>query len=258
MSYSPKPLVAPSAIVIAVLGLVAAAGLGFWAFQVNHAAVMDVIHDTAAWMRGLPWPVFYLAVALLPFTFFPVSLLYLSAGAVHGIGPSIVGIVLAMAVNISLGYWLAAGPLHGWISRWFARRGRVVPLLPADEHVWAVLAVRFTPGVPLMVQNYLLGLARVPFWKYFWVSLVAEVLIALGYILAGDALTQDHPGYVLAAFGCIVGAVALSRLLRRAFAKKVHPLCEGLGMQPEAVPAPAKAAAADNKKGEPSKGSPES
>lgn len=248
MSYSPKPLVPPAAIVVAVLGLVAVAGLSFWAYEVNHDAVMSVFHDTAAWMRGLPWPVFYLAVALLPFTFFPVSLLYLSAGAVHGIIPSMLGIVLAMAVNISLGYWLAAGPLHGWISRWFARRGRVVPVLPANEHIWAVLAVRFTPAFPLMVQNYLLGLARVPFWKYFWVSLAAEVLIALGYILAGDALTQDHPGYVLAAFGCIVGAVVLSRLLRQAFAKKVHPL---------ANPEPEAAATADNKKGEPAEGSPE-
>ncbi|MBK8477714.1 MAG: VTT domain-containing protein [Opitutaceae bacterium] len=241
-------MVPPSAIAIAVLGLVAAAGLGFWAYEVNHDAVMGVFHATAAWMRGLPWPVFYLAVALLPFTFFPVSLLYLSAGAVHGIIPSMLGIVLAMAVNISLGYWLAAGPLHNWISRWFARRDRAVPVLPADEHIWAVLAVRFTPAFPLMVQNYLLGLARVPFRKYFWVSLAAEVLIALGYILAGDALTQDHPGYVLAAFGCIVGAVVLSRLLRQAFAKKVHPL---------ASPESAATAAEGNKKGEPAEGSPE-
>lgn len=226
MSYSPKPLVPPTAIVIAVLGLVAVAGLGFWAYEVKHDVIMEAFHSTAAWMREMPWPVFYLTVAVLPFAFFPVSLLYLSAGAVHGLWPSLTGILAAMAVNITLSYWLAAGPLHGWISRWFARRGRAVPELPADEHVWAVLAVRFTPAFPLIVQNYLLGLARVPFWKYFWVSLAAEAVIAVGYILAGDALTQDHPGYVLLAFGCIVGAVVLSRLLRRAFAKKVHPLGE--------------------------------
>ena len=97
-------------------------------------------------------------------------------------------------------------------------------MLPADEHVWAVLVVRFTPGLPLMVQNYLLGLARIPFWRYFAVSLAAEALIALGYILAGEALMQDNPGYVLAAFGCIFGAVLLTRLLRGSFARKVRPL----------------------------------
>ncbi len=235
MSYAPKPLVPPAALVIAVLGVLAAAGLGFWAYEVNHKAVMGFFHGSAEWMRAMPWPVFYLAVALLPFAFFPVSLLYLSAGAVHGAFPSLAGILLAMAVNITLSYWLAAGPLHGWISRWFARRGRAVPVLPADEHIWAVLVVRFTPAFPLIVQNYLLGLARVPFRKYFWVSLAAETVIALGYILAGDALTEDHPGYVLAAFGCIVGAVALSRVLRHIFAKKVHPL----------------ASAPENKTGEP-------
>lgn len=224
MSYSPKPLVPPAAVVITLLGLVAAAGLGFWAYEVNHDAVLTVFHSTAAWMRRMPWPVFYLAVALLPFAFFPVSLLYLSAGAVHGILPSLAGIVLAMAANISLSYWLAAGPLRVWMTRWFARRGRTLPALPAEERVWAVLAVRFTPAFPLIVQNYLLGLARVPFWSYFWVSLAAEAVIALGYILAGEALTQNHPGYVLAAFGCIIGAVGLSRLLSRAVAKKVHPL----------------------------------
>jgi len=71
-------------------------------------------------------------------------------------------------------------------------------------------------------------------------------VIALGYILAGEALTQDHPGYVLAAFGCIVGAVVLSRLLRQIFAKRVHPLSDA-----------ANEPAADNKKGEPTEGSPE-
>jgi uncharacterized membrane protein YdjX (TVP38/TMEM64 family) len=244
MTYSPKPLVSPTAIVIALLGLAAAVGLGFWAYQVEHAEIAAILQGTAAWMRRMPWPVFYLAVAILPFAFFPVSLLYISAGAVHGVVPSLSGILVAMAINISLSYWLAAGPMHGWISRWFARRGRTLPALPAGEHIWAVLVVRFTPAFPLIVQNYLLGLARVPFWKYFWVSLVAELVFALGYILAGEALTQNHPGYVLAAFGCIVGAVVLSRLLRRAFATKVHPL-GGNGENPTP---PATAA---DKKGEP-------
>lgn len=240
MSYSPKPLISPAAVAIALLVAVAALGLGFWAYQVNHAAVLGFFRETATWMRQMPWPVFYLTVAILPFAFFPVGLLYLSAGAVHGVWISLAGIMVAMAVNITLSYWLAAGPLHGWISQWFARRGRAVPVLPADEQVWAVLAVRFTPAFPLIVQNYLLGLARVPFRTYFWTSLAAEAVIALGYILAGDALTEDHPGYVLAAFGCIVGAVLLSRVLRRAFAKKVHPVGE-----PLVSPTP------DNKKGEP-------
>ncbi|HLP01635.1 MAG TPA: VTT domain-containing protein [Opitutaceae bacterium] len=240
MPYSPKPLVSPAALAIAVLGAAAVLGLGFWAYEVNHDAVLGLFQETALWMRRLPWPVFYLTVALLPFAFCPISLLYLSAGAVHGFWLSFAGIMVAMAVNITLSYWLAAGPLHGLIARWFARRGRAIPVLPESEHIWAVLAVRFTPAFPLIVQNYLLGLAHVPFRKYFWVSLAAEAVIAFGYILAGDALTEDHPGYVLAAFGCVVGAVVLARLLRGMFAKKVHPLDEQRD-----------APAEDNKKGEP-------
>ena len=247
MAYSPKPLVSPAAIAIVLLGGAAVLGLGFWAYEVEHATIAALLQETSAWMRRMPWPVFYLAVAVLPFAFCPVGLLYLSAGAVHGVLPSLAGILAAMAVNLSLSYWLAAGPLHGWLSHWFARRGRTVPALPANEQVWAVLVVRFAPAFPLIVQNYLLGLARVPFRTYFWVSLLAEEVIAVGYILAGEALTRDHPGYVLAAFGCVVGAVALSRLLRRIFAKKVHPLGEGTASP-----------TADNKKGEPSDGSPES
>lgn len=245
MAYAPKPFVSPTAIVIALLGAAAALGLGFWAYEVEHATIAALLQETSAWMRRMPWPVFYLAVAVLPFAFCPVGLLYLSAGAVHGVLPSLAGILAAMAVNLTLSYWLAAGPLHDWLSRWFARRGRTVPALPANEHVWAVLVVRFTPAFPLIVQNYLLGLTRVPFRTYFWVSLVAEAVIAVGYILAGEALTKDHPGYVLAAFGCVMGAVALSRLPRRFFAKKVHPL-GGVA-----------ATDAGNKKGEPAEGSPE-
>jgi len=251
MAYSPKPVVPPMAVIVTVLGGVAFAGLALWAYHVKHAAVVGTIQHGAAYLRELPWPVFYLAVALLPFAFFPVSLLYLSAGAVHGLVPSLLGIVAATAVNISLSYWLAAGPLHGLIRRWFARRGREIPVLPAEEHIWAVLVVRFTPAFPLMVQNYLLGLAHIPFWKYFWISLAAEAVIAFGYILAGEAITQKRPGFVLLAFGCIVGAVLLTRVLRRTFARRVHPLVTGEGA------AQTGAEVADKRKGEPAKGSPE-
>lgn len=245
MSYSPKPLISPTALVTTLLVGATALGLGFWAYEVNHEAVMHFSRHSAAWLRHLPWPVFYLAVAVLPFAFFPISLLYLSAGAVHGLWPSLAGILVAMAVNISLSYWLASGPLRDWLARWFSRRGRTLPVLPPGEHVWAVLVVRFTPAFPLIVQNYLLGLARIPFWTYFWTSLAAEAVVALGYILAGEALTKNHPGYVLTAFACIVGAVILSRLLRHAFARKVHPLAAEKDL---AAPGPH---GAENRPGEP-------
>jgi hypothetical protein len=52
---------------------------------------------------------------------------------------------------------------------------------------------------------------------------------------------------VLAAFGCVMAAVALSRLLRQFFARKVHPL-GGV----------AKTNGMDNKKGEPMEARPKS
>jgi uncharacterized membrane protein YdjX (TVP38/TMEM64 family) len=251
MTYIPKPVLPPRAVLVTVLVVVAAVALGLWAYGVNHDAVVTLLQRNAARLRELPWPVFYLAIALLPVVFFPVSVLFLSAGAVHGVWPSLAGIVVALALNISLGYWLAAGPLRGLIQKWFAKRGRIVPVLPANEHIWAVLAVRFAPGLPLMAQNYLLGLARVPFWKYFWISLIVETGIAFGFILAGELITEKHPGYVLLAFACILGVVVAARLLRRVFAPKVHPLAT------KTVAAKPGVSGAGDKNGEPAGGSPE-
>lgn len=43
MAYSPKPLVPPAAIAIVLLGGAAVLGLGFWAYEVEHATIAALL-----------------------------------------------------------------------------------------------------------------------------------------------------------------------------------------------------------------------
>ena len=62
--------------------------------------------------------------------------------------------------------------------------------------------LRVTPGVPFPLQNYLLGLAGMPFAKYMLISVPLNAVMCSSLILFGDALMKGSVGIA------IVGVVA--------------------------------------------------
>lgn len=173
-----------------------------------------------AMVREAPWPLFYLALALLPLVGVPVVPLYLAAGAAHGLGSAMAGVALALVVNLSLSYGIA-WRMRDWVGGLVARAGWRVPGYPKGRPAEFTLLVRLTPGAPLMVQNYVLGLTRVPFPVYLGVSLGAEMLIALGYIVTGQSLYRGQWGFIWIGLGVIVFVLLLTRLLRGVLSNKV-------------------------------------
>jgi uncharacterized membrane protein YdjX (TVP38/TMEM64 family) len=68
------------------------------------------------------------------------------------------------------------------------------------------LVFRITPGIPFFLQNYVLGLARVPFRTYFIVSLLAQTAWTFGFVISGGAIFEGNFG--LAITGCCLLTVA--------------------------------------------------
>lgn len=164
-------------------------------------------------VREAPWPLFYLALALLPLLGVPVVPLYLAAGAAHGLGGALAGVAVALVLNLTLSYGIALR-MRDPVSRLVARAGWRLPQVPEEKMPAFTVLVRLTPGAPLMLQNYMLGLLRVPFPLYLGVSLVAEMLIALGYIVTGESLYSGRWGFVWMGLGLIVFVLVLTRLVR--------------------------------------------
>ncbi len=203
-------------LLIIVLAVLVAYGgpIGHWASRVSEWCV-DLVRDA-------PWWVFYLGMALIPIAGIPIVPFYLASGAAYGFWGSLFGVGLAIMLNLVVSYWLARW-LRGPVSRLLARAGWRVPEIPPSEYVPFTILVRLTPGAPLMVQNYILGLAGAPFATYLLVSWVAEMLIASGYIITAESLYAKNWSFLFAGIGLIVFVILLTRFLRRSMKRRNLP-----------------------------------
>lgn len=155
----------------------------------------------------LPWLeqtnpfVFFAAMALLPLISLPITPLLIATGIIYGISTTIIGVSLALALNISLGYFVAHRLVRSWAEKMVRKAGFSIPTQIPTKHIHRIiLLVRLTPGMPLFAQNYILGLLRIPFSPYFMISWPLQTISSLGWALTGGALYQGKPG--LAIMGC--------------------------------------------------------
>lgn len=202
-----------------ILGLVVW-GVLWISFDFDHHRVREELDRLMVTLQQLPAPLFFGAVALLPLVGIPITALYLAGGAVYGTGTALAGVGCALIVNLSLSYWLAATLARPYVEKWIARRGYAVPDIPPHRTTLAIVVVRFTPGAPLLLQNLLLGLARVPFPRFLAISWLAEMAIAAGYILTGESLLKGHWQFVAVGVAVVIAAVVGGRFAFRRAARK--------------------------------------
>lgn len=170
--------------------------------------------------RALGPAPYFLAMAVLPVFGFPIGLFTLAAGPVFGptlgVGPVIAWAILAEMANMSVCYWLSGYALRARAVRLVARLGYKLPELAGGSSWEITLLVRLVPGLPFFVQNYLLGIARVPFGTYLLVSTAVHALLVVAAILAGDAFeTHDPRALVAGLVVFVIAAIAIVRLRRR-------------------------------------------
>jgi uncharacterized membrane protein YdjX (TVP38/TMEM64 family) len=78
-----------------------------------------------------------------------------------------------------------------------------------------ILIVRLTPGLPLFLQNYLLGFFRVPFRLYLPVSLGCSGLIASGIVLSAAGVADANLTPVLTGVSLLVLGWVVVRMTRQ-------------------------------------------
>jgi uncharacterized membrane protein YdjX (TVP38/TMEM64 family) len=167
---------------------------------------------------------FFLGMALLPALGVPQSVFSLTAGPVFGPSLGIVTVivlsVLALVTNMALSYFLARRALRPVLLKLFRRLGYQLPRVTPGAELDLIVLLRVTPGVPFPVQNYLLGLAEVPFGKYLLVSTLIQGPLNTAVILFGDAMLQGKGRTAFVAFSLLLALMAATQLLRKHYAKK--------------------------------------
>ena len=165
-----------------------------------------------------PWAIF-LALVILPGFAFPASPLLLLAGAVWGSTATSCGLALsAILLNIGWTHLLAAGPCKALVIRLLGKRGDRWSALPRADLIKLAWILRVTPGVPLFVQNYGLGVLGVPLRHSLLAALPITGLYVCGFVLTGGAIFSGRFGLVLTGAGLIAAAAVATHLLRKRFA----------------------------------------
>lgn len=167
---------------------------------------------------------YFSAMALLPAVGVPVSVFTLTAGSAFGptLGMPLVVIlcVAAVTVNLVLTYFLARRALRPLLEKGLNRLGYRLPEVAPENMTDLTIIVRVTPGSPFPVQNYLLGLARVPFGRYLLVSVVVQAIYTPAFVLFGDALLHGKGKRVMIALSLLVVAIVLTQWARKHYARK--------------------------------------
>jgi uncharacterized membrane protein YdjX (TVP38/TMEM64 family) len=175
-------------------------------------------------IRSAGAPVFFIAMALLPAIGAPQMAFSLTAGPVFGptlgMGWVVTFALLAMAVNMTLSYYLASRALRPLLEKLFTRLGYQLPKATPGAEFDLIILLRVTPGIPFPVQNYLLGLAQVPFGQYLLVSCLVQWPMNAAFILFGDALLHGKGRVAFSVLCVILALMAGTQLVRKRYAKK--------------------------------------
>jgi uncharacterized membrane protein YdjX (TVP38/TMEM64 family) len=180
-----------------------------WKLGLNVETLKGWIGSLVDYLEERPALIF-IAIVILPSMPFPVSVLLLAAGVVYGerYGPFYAGLIAltAIIINFSWTYWFARFPARRMVERIVRKFDVEIPELPKQHVMSFTLVFRITPGIPFFLQNYVLGLARVPFRTYFIVSLLAQTAWTFGFVISGGAIFEGNFG--LAITGCCLLTVA--------------------------------------------------
>ena len=175
--------------------------------------------DINAWVERIarfgPWP-FFVAMATLPAFWIPVSPFLLLAGAIYSLPIAISGTILALSTNMAVSWLLAGALFRPFFERLVGRFGYSVPKLSDKSMLQVAFLLRITPGMPFPFQNYTLGLARMPFFKYMLVSVPTSTLMSISIIIFGDALLKGDGAMILSAIALFaLITIVVSRVRQR-------------------------------------------
>jgi uncharacterized membrane protein YdjX (TVP38/TMEM64 family) len=218
----PRALLVAGALALVALGVAALV----WREEARGAvaAAKTLAGDAVAAAESAGPGVFFGAMALLPAAGVPMLAFMLPAGPAFGpsLGmPAVIGLTwAALAANMALTWWLARRALRPQLERLIARLGHRIPQVPPDDTTALIVLLRVTPGVPFFAQNYLLGLAGVPFGRYLLVSCLAAWPPATAWVYFGDKLKEGRAGLILLSFLLLAAVAAGANLVRHHYGKK--------------------------------------
>ena len=165
----------------------------------------------------------FFGLALLPLAGVPTSPLWIAVGVRLGTATGFVMALGGLLLNYTIAYWLARRWLRQPLARWLESRAWRIPQVKTEDESLLILLLRLTPGLPLFVQNYLLGLAEVRFGRYLLLSALIQAPQVLAFVWFGNSLAENAVWRLLLGGGALVALSVLVILVRRVLKRRASP-----------------------------------
>ncbi|MGC6455731.1 MAG: TVP38/TMEM64 family protein [Coraliomargaritaceae bacterium] len=159
-----------------------------------------------------------LSLAILPGLGAPVSPLLILFGIVlgplYGLPAACIIGVAAQSVCTAWTYFLASGPLRGFLQKTLLRN-RTLPELSSGNAAKICFMIRIAPGFPYALQNVVLGVLKMRFSTYLLVSVPIQSIYTVGFISTGGAFFEGNTGQALTALLLLLAALFALRIIRK-------------------------------------------
>lgn len=228
MSQAPTPkrkLPIVPLLIIALIGVVVAGFLVHrYGLHEILARIKAASDEGIAMIRQFGATAFFVGMAILPAVGVPLLAFTIPAGQAFagqlGMGGVIAISLVAVGINLAIGYWVSRYALRPLLTALLKRYGYNVPRVTPENALTVTLLVRLTPGPPYALQACLLGLAEVPFRIYLVVSWIALLPWVIGAIVLGEGLFSGKFGTAVIGIGVLIVAVVVVQLIRRKYARR--------------------------------------
>ncbi|RXK53441.1 DedA family protein [Oleiharenicola lentus] len=214
----------PNRALLLKLAIVAAVVLVGAVLLARGYNVMALVQQGLGLIRSAGPVTFFLAMLLLPAVGAPLSFFSLTAGSVFGpqLGLPLVMVLSlsAIALNMALSYVLASRAFRPVLEALVKRLGYRLPQVDSGDVTDLIVLLRVTPGVPFPAQNYLLGLAGVPFVRYLVVSCLIQLPINGAVIFFGEALLHGKGKIALVSLLLLLALMTGAHLVRKHYGAK--------------------------------------
>jgi uncharacterized membrane protein YdjX (TVP38/TMEM64 family) len=95
-----------------------------------------------------------------------------------------------------------------------------VPQVAKEDHFEVTLLLRITPGPPFFLQNFLLGLAEIPFLRYLAISWTVIMLNTAGLVIFGAKLASGEGREAVLGGSLFVAMLLIIHIFRKHYAKR--------------------------------------
>lgn len=150
----------------------------------------------------------------------PISPFYLASAGIYGELQAILWSGYGLFISLSLSYVLATRLARPAIKGMIAKGGHEIPEISARNRVRVTVLFRIAPGLPLVVQSFLLGLGGVPFKPYILVSWPIGMAWAVAFIRLGTSIFEGNVGMALLAVLALIALGLVARILHERYGGK--------------------------------------